>query len=192
MSAPHVHIIVPCYNEGARLVSSSFLDFLRANPDQRLCFVNDGSNDNTAERLAEIAAGDPVRIRVLDLPVNVGKAEAVRRGVTAVLENGGVDYVAYWDADLATPLAELPAFLAVALESPNRGFICGSRICRMGAEITRHWWRHYFGRVFATAASVVLHLPYTIRSVVPDCCVRILPSGCSASPSFLAGFSMSS
>ncbi|MFQ6070884.1 MAG: glycosyltransferase family 2 protein, partial [Candidatus Aminicenantales bacterium] len=35
----------------------------------------------------------------------------------------------------------------------------GCRLKRMGATIERHWYRHYFGRVFATGASLVLGLP---------------------------------
>lgn len=159
MRAPIVDIVVPCYNEGARLDPSPFLGFLTENPGCRLCFVNDGSTDDTSERIAEIAGQAPDRVTALDLPANGGKAEAVRAGINAILTKGGADYVGYWDADLATPLAELPAFLAAALEAPCRLFICGSRVCRMGADVRRHWYRHYFGRVFATAASIVLHLP---------------------------------
>ena len=159
MTASSVHIVVPCYNEGERLAPAPFLGFLSANSSCRLCFVNDGSTDGTSDRVAEIRGREPDRVTVLELSANVGKAEAVRAGVKAILTKGGADYIGYWDADLATPLTEFPAFLNAALEKPGRGFICGSRICRMGAEVRRYWHRHYFGRVFATAASIVLGLP---------------------------------
>ena len=37
--------------------------------------------------------------------------------------------------------------------------VCGSRILRLGASIHRSFFRHYFGRVFATVASNILNIP---------------------------------
>ena len=123
MTDPIAYVVVPCYNEGTRLSPAPFLAFLRANPACRICLVNDGSTDGTAERMGEIAEQIPERVMMLDLPVNVGKGEAVRAGVNAVLAENKPDYVGYWDADLATPLTEFPAFLASASEQEDRRFI---------------------------------------------------------------------
>ena len=42
-------IVIPCYNEAARLKRSEFTAFLHGTADMDLCFVNDGSKDKTWE-----------------------------------------------------------------------------------------------------------------------------------------------
>ena len=42
---------------------------------------------------------------------------------------------------------------------PHVEFVLGSRILLMGRAVKRHAWRHYLGRVFATAISHALDLP---------------------------------
>ena len=47
-------IIIPCYNEENRLNSEAFLTFIKAHTNYVLCFVNDGSKDNTLGLLRSI------------------------------------------------------------------------------------------------------------------------------------------
>ena len=68
-------------------------------------------SDETAETLAFLERQSPA-VQALYLPRNVGKAEAVRAGVQTLLAQTATDWVGFWDADLATPLAELAAFRA--------------------------------------------------------------------------------
>src|SRR5258705_13127196 len=79
-ASPRIALVVPCFNEAARLDAGAFLAFARERADRRLCFVDDGSSDGTAARLAEIAAAAPDRIAAERLPSNRGKGEAVRAG----------------------------------------------------------------------------------------------------------------
>src|SRR5258705_12491393 len=79
-ASPRIALVVPCFNEAARLDAGAFLAFARERADRRLCFVDDGSSDGTAARLAEIAAAAPDRITVERLPSNRGKGEAGRPG----------------------------------------------------------------------------------------------------------------
>jgi len=149
-------LVVPCYNEERRLSAEPFMRALQDDPALTVVFVNDGSTDRTAAVLREICAGSP-RLRQIDLAHNAGKAEAVRQGVLRALEMD-VDQVGYWDADLATPLSELPA-LAAAIERPGVDLVLGSRVRLLGRSIERSRLRHYLGRLFATLASLVLRLP---------------------------------
>lgn len=150
-----VHIAVPCYNESGRLDRAEFLR-LAQRPGWRLTFVDDGSTDGTARMLQELCAGRP-NLSMLTLPVNRGKAEAVRQGLLRAL-NSGADLVGFIDADLSTPAPEVERLVAVA-QAATAPVVMGARVQLLGTRIERHWYRHYFGRVFATAASMVLGLP---------------------------------
>lgn len=157
MTVRRAVIVVPCYNEGARLPVQKFRDFLHT-ADVDFVFVNDGSRDNTADVLADLARSRPERATVLNEPVNRGKAEAVRRGICLALERG-CDFVGFWDADLATPLSDIPQFLALLDERPELDMVFGARVKLLGRYVERRAVRHYLGRVFATFVSTMLALP---------------------------------
>jgi hypothetical protein len=146
---------VPCFNEAARLDVDAFASFRPAAVEVRFLFVDDGSTDDTLRLLHALAARDPRRFAVLALPRNQGKAAAVRAGLLAALAERP-DFVGYWDADLATSLAELPRFLAALAQHPDRDIVFGSRVKLLGRAIERRAARHYLGRVFATLASATL------------------------------------
>ena len=149
-------LVVPCYNEERRLDVTAFLEFARAGRCD-LLLVDDGSTDGTAAVLARIAAASPARVRVLSLPQNRGKAEAVRQGLLAGLAAERA-IVGYADADLSTPFDELARLLDLA-ERRQTAVVMGSRVALLGSHIERSRVRHYLGRVFATAASLLLELP---------------------------------
>lgn len=149
-------VVVPCYNEAARLDESQVRQLLD-DPRVRLLFVDDGSTDATAERLGAICEGaEDGRADLLELPENRGKAEAVREGLRRALEEGD-PIVGYVDADFATPPSEIRR-LADELERTGALVALGSRVARLGASIDRKPARHYLGRVFATTAASVLGL----------------------------------
>ncbi|HTR76785.1 MAG TPA: glycosyltransferase [Gemmatimonadaceae bacterium] len=151
-------LVVPCFNEETRLDRDAFVGFAREHPSIRFVFVNDGSRDGTGEVLEHIRAAAPDRAQVLDLPTNVGKAEAVRRGMLHALDRRPT-FVGFWDADLATPLAEVFAFIDLLERRPELEMVFGSRVRLLGRTIERRAFRHYVGRGFATAASLALRLP---------------------------------
>ena len=124
----------------------------------RFVFVDDGSRDGTAQVLESLRASCPDRVNVLPLKTNQGKAEAVRQGIDFALQHQ-VEYVGYWDADLATPLDAIPRFLAVFDQRPNLDMVFGSRVKLLGRNVQRRPLRHYLGRVFATVVSQMLRLP---------------------------------
>ena len=149
------HIVIPCYNESERLPRQELAAFLEGNPWASVGFVNDGSSDETGRVLREVQHEHPGRIDVLDLKQNVGKGEAVRRGVLDSMDRE-VDFVAYLDADFATPPEALQAMFEAS--SPEHQVIFGSRVHRAGANIERNAARHYFGRTFASLASLMLNI----------------------------------
>jgi dolichyl-phosphate beta-glucosyltransferase len=153
-----VALVVPCYNEEARLDTRAFRDVRLAGHSLELVFVDDGSKDGTRSVLEELRRGREGDFHVVAYDRNAGKAEAVRRGVESALARSP-DAVGFWDADLATPLSELPAFVEVLVSKPEVEIVIGSRVKLMGRTIERQAWRHYAGRIFATASSMALRLP---------------------------------
>ena len=58
-------VVVPCYNEAARLDAGPLLAFVDSRPDASLLLVNDGSKDATGEVLDRLARERPGRIAAL-------------------------------------------------------------------------------------------------------------------------------
>ncbi len=158
MTPPVLALAVPCYNEAARLVPDAFLRFTSTHPHVHFVMVDDGSGDETGQMLESLRASAPGGVTVIRLPVNGGKAEAVRIGILAGLAQQAA-FVGFLDADLATPLSAIDDFLAVLERRPAVEFVLGSRVMLLGRDIKRRATRHYLGRVFATAVSHALDLP---------------------------------
>jgi glycosyltransferase involved in cell wall biosynthesis len=156
---PEVCLVIPCYNEARRLPVEAVLSFVAAHRDCSVCFVNDGSSDSTRHTLEALRARAPERVLVLDLERNGGKAEAVRRGVLHVAAGQRYEMIGYWDADLSTPLEQVQAMRDTLEQHQASVLAMGSRWRRLGSSIERSARRHMLGRVFATAASLVLDLP---------------------------------
>jgi glycosyltransferase involved in cell wall biosynthesis len=154
-----VLIVVPCYNEQARLPTGDFNRFVQEHPAIGFLFVNDGSTDGTEGVLGTLCGRVPSSFRFITLERNAGKAEAVRRGMLDALEVPDIRYVGFWDADLATPLEAICTFVQILDADPNLILVMGARVQLLGRRIKRLAQRHYAGRVFATAASVALSLP---------------------------------
>lgn len=153
-------VVIPCFNEYKRLKEESYLDFIKENyNDFDVLFVNDGSTDGTWQKLISISNQFPNTIFCLNLDTNVGKAEAVRHGVLYANNQNKYVFVAYFDADLATPLSELLILKKIVNEKQEVKLILCSRIKRLGATVNRSRTRHILGRVFSTFASIILKLP---------------------------------
>ncbi len=150
-------IIVPCHNEAARLPIDAFRALAVPSGAPRFLFVDDGSTDGTAALVAPLVADHPERFQLLRLEANAGKAEAVRQGTLLALKDHP-EIVGFWDADLSTPLNQLPRFQHVLAQRPFVQIVMGSRVRMLGWQIRRHPARHYLGRVGATLISWALHL----------------------------------
>jgi glycosyltransferase involved in cell wall biosynthesis len=152
-----VALVVPCYDEAERLDVAAFRAFAASRPWLRCVFVDDGSRDTTRAVLAGLVREAPASFELVALERNRGKAEAVRAGVLRALASGA-GLVGYWDADLATPLAELDRFRACFAAEPGLEVVLGSRVRLLGHHVERRELRHYFGRVAATCVSQILRL----------------------------------
>lgn len=152
-------VVIPCYNEAARLKPEQFLAYLDTVERVRFLFVNDGSRDGTLAVLESLRERRPERIFLLDQQPNRGKAEAVRAGMLRAIEMDPAGVTGFWDADLATPLIAIEQLLRHLRNNAGLAMVFGSRVRLLGHAIHRRPLRHYLGRTFATVVSLVLRLP---------------------------------
>lgn len=151
-----IAIVIPCYDEAARLDLPTLTSTIDERPEWSFVFVDDGSTDSTAELLEGLGAPHPDRVAVRRLARNGGKGEAVRQGMLQALD-AGAGVVAYTDADLSTPFAELARLIDRLQADEELTVVLGSRFRRLGADIRRSELRHYLGRIYATLASLALN-----------------------------------
>ena len=145
-SETHLSIIIPAYNEQARL-PRTVLETLHwcttRNLDFEIIIVDDGSRDQTLA-LARLFEESDVRIRALACP-HMGKGAAVRMGIL----NSKGRVVLFMDADGATPLGEIPKLLA-AIEDGHDVAIGSRSVQRPGeVEVKTSAHRRFIGRTFA-------------------------------------------
>ncbi|MFT4197190.1 MAG: poly-beta-1,6-N-acetyl-D-glucosamine synthase [Pseudoxanthomonas sp.] len=79
---PPVSILIPCHNEGDNVDETLGAALAQRYPDFEVVAINDGSRDDTADKLEQLAALHP-RLRVIHLDRNLGKANALRMGALA-------------------------------------------------------------------------------------------------------------
>lgn len=151
-------IVIPCYNEEARLNTASIADFCLENPDIFFCFVNDGSQDNTYDKLIQLRDKIGRHVVVENLPQNRGKGEAIRYGMLSLFKRTDPKTIGYWDADLSTPLEVISEFQEVLSEQCDVQLVTGCRLKRLGANIKRGLLKHYVGRIGATLIAMKLRL----------------------------------
>ncbi|MHB8635181.1 MAG: dolichyl-phosphate beta-glucosyltransferase [Fimbriimonadaceae bacterium] len=144
MSAPYLGVIVPAFNEEARIASSltRIVDYYSAQPySWHVTVISDGSTDRTEEIVATFAAAHS-EITLLSYAPNRGKGFAVRKGM---LEVSG-DLLLFCDADLATPQEETEKLLAHLRDGADVAI--GSRPLRESRlERRQPWYRELFGRM---------------------------------------------
>jgi dolichyl-phosphate beta-glucosyltransferase len=152
LSAPHLSVVVPAYNEQERLPGS--LPRLHAYYEAQgysydIVVVSDGSTDGTNEAVREFAK-DHEHVRLIEYSPNRGKGYAVRLGM---LEATG-DLVLFCDADLATPQEETEKLLEHMKQGADVAI--GSRPLRE-SRLEKHqpFYREFLGRAFNHAVQAL-------------------------------------
>ncbi|GAB5476466.1 MAG: glycosyltransferase [Maribacter sp.] len=154
-----VGVVIPCYNEEERLSSQEFKDFAHKNLGYHLCFVNDGSTDNTLQVLNELRTGHEENISIYDCAKNGGKAEAVRQGMLHLEQDPQLDYIGFLDADLSTDFRDFDE-LVQTLEKSDFKIVSGSRMSRMGADITKESARKLISMTINMIIRTILKMPF--------------------------------
>jgi glycosyltransferase involved in cell wall biosynthesis len=156
---PPFSAVIPCFNEAARLGDTvrSTLDYLSAaSPDAELIVVNDGSTDATPTIVREALSGAKVQTQLLENFPNRGKGAAVRSGLLAAKKPIGL----FFDADLSTPLSEIPKVIE-PIASGDVDLAFGSRgLDRRLIGVRQPWRREQAGRVFNLIVRLATGMPF--------------------------------
>lgn len=152
-------VIVPCYNEADRLKFNEFASFLNQNSSYVLCFVNDGSKDDTLNQLLKFQnENSNLNIIVHNLESNAGKAEAVRQGALRLLEIESVKSMGFLDADLATGFDDYLR-LSSALKFRNLAMVFGSRKMDNSNDIERSGFRKFASMLVGMMIKMIVGMP---------------------------------
>ncbi|BFM08753.1 poly-beta-1,6-N-acetyl-D-glucosamine synthase [Halioxenophilus aromaticivorans] len=118
---PPVTLLVPCHNEGENVRET--IDYLlgQAYPEFEVIAVNDGSSDNTADILDELAA-EHLALRVVHLSENSGKANALRVGTMV----SKYEYLVCIDGDAVLDAHATTWLMKHFVESPRVGAVTGN------------------------------------------------------------------
>ncbi len=150
-------IIIPAYNEGARLAATldRVLNHVAAQHwDAEIIVVNDGSQDQTADLVRSYAQTHPT-LRLIENPGNRGKGYSVRNGML----NAKGEILLFTDADLSSPIEEAAKLIA-AIEN-GADIAIGSRWLQPELQAHRQsLLRQFYGRIFNLALRVLLGLNF--------------------------------
>src|SRR5260370_6950199 len=154
---PTYSIIIPAYNEGARLGTTlgRVLNYVAAQRwDAEVIVVNDGSRDQTADLVRSYAQTHPA-LRLLENPANRGKGYSLRN---AMLHAAG-NILLFSDADLSSPIEEATKLFAAIRSGPP--IAIGSRWLQPELQAHRQSvLRQFYGRIFNLALRILLGLDF--------------------------------
>ena len=157
MSHPQLSIVIPAYNESARIEATleRVMGCVETQGwDAEVVVVDDGSKDDTGAIVERWMDRYP-RLHLVRNPGNRGKGYSVRNGL---LQAAG-DIVMFTDADLSSPMEEGRGLIA-ALEA-GADVAIGSRwLDRRRQTIQQPLYRQFFGRCFNAITRGVMGLPF--------------------------------
>lgn len=157
---PEISIVIPAFEEQDRLGASlsKISEYLRAeSPRAEIIVVDDGSADRTAEVARDTLAGySDIASSVIRYEENRGKGHAVKTGLLAA----GAEVALFSDADLSTPIEEMPKLID-PINTGEYDVTFGSRALDRSLIGTHQpWRREQGGKVFNLVVRLLTGLQY--------------------------------
>ncbi len=147
-------LIVPLYNESNRINIPEYETFLRTNDAVKIVFVNDASTDNTLQILTTLKNKYPLQVEELTNTTNLGKGEAIRKGMIHALLKSDSPHLGFIDADLSVPLNDLIHFSKV-LDTSMACAALGVRDLSDTNHVKRTFFRKYLSYLFRYYVQIV-------------------------------------
>ncbi len=146
----YLSVVIPAFNESKRIghTLDTITAFLRGlGKASEVIVADDGSTDDTVALVRARLRNFPHK--VLTVPKNVGKGDAVRRGMLSAQGK----YVLFSDADLSTPIEEVVRFI----QHHEQGWdvVIGSRaLSHSKITVRQNLLREAMGRTFNLLARI--------------------------------------
>jgi glycosyltransferase involved in cell wall biosynthesis len=145
VASPKLSVIIPVHNESANIapLCDRLLPVLnRITSMWEIIFVDDGSRDDTLERIRAVSRTEP-RIGAVSFSRNFGKETAIAAG----LDHARGEAVVIMDADLQHP----PEMIETFVQRWREGYVMvyGQRTSRDNESPLRRGFAHMFYRLFA-------------------------------------------
>jgi len=157
MARPQLSIVIPAYNESARIEGTlqGVMDCVeRQGWDAEVLVVDDGSTDTTPDVVQRWMTRYP-RLQLIKNAGNRGKGFSVRNGL---LQATG-EIVMFTDADLSAPMEEAERLMAAIADGADVAI--GSRWLEKARQtIHQPLYRRFFGRCFNWVTRMVMGLPF--------------------------------
>jgi glycosyltransferase involved in cell wall biosynthesis len=157
MAPPRLSIVIPAYNESARIeatLTSIFNCVETLHWDAEILVVDDGSTDTTAAIVQQWMTRNP-HLHLIKNPGNCGKGYSVRNGL---LQAAGA-IAMFTDADLSAPIEEAESLLE-AIDA-GADVAIGSRwLDKQKQTVHQPLYRRFFGRCFNWVTRKVIGLPF--------------------------------
>jgi glycosyltransferase involved in cell wall biosynthesis len=150
---PELSVVIPIFNEGANIepLHREFSDALGAwGRPYEMLLIDDGSTDDSFERLRRIQAGDP-RVRVIQFRRNFGQTAAFAAGIAEARGR----LVATSDGDLQNDPRDIPEMVRRIDEGYD--IVCGWRKNRQDAWLSRRVPSMAANRLISSVTGVHLH-----------------------------------
>jgi glycosyltransferase involved in cell wall biosynthesis len=157
MASPQLSIVIPAYNESARIEETlaRVMECVEQQGwDAEVLVVDDGSKDATPAIVHSWMQRYP-QLHLIQNAGNRGKGYSVRNGL---LQAAG-EIVMFTDADLSAPMEEAERLLQAIAEGADVAI--GSRwLERARQTIHQPLYRRFFGRCFNAVTRIVMGLPF--------------------------------
>jgi glycosyltransferase involved in cell wall biosynthesis len=134
-------VLIPSYNPGSKVYDTVREARAHWSP---VWVVVDGSTDGTLEGLRKMAADDE-GLRVIVQPRNMGKGNAVLRGITLAAAEG-YTHALTMDSDGQHPAPSIPEFMAASMKDPGAVvlgvpvFDASAPALRVKGRRISNWW----------------------------------------------------
>lgn len=141
-----IDVVVPCYNEEESIDAfykeiTSVFEQVKENYAYHLIFVDDGSKDNTLQKIKELKVKDN-QISMISFSRNFGKEAAIYAG----LSNATAELVVLMDADLQHP-PKMILTMIEEMEKDNWDVVATKRKDRKNEGIIKRTCSNFFYKI---------------------------------------------